>query len=565
MSLMSIRRFFTKYGTPIWILLVLTFVAGSFTVLGSNLFRPSSGPGSAAAASAGEKIAATVGAREVTSRELDLKLNQQLEQQRQYLPTPPSPGEYPALRLRLLDQFKQEQALLTAAEKAGLSVTPADIERVRDEAFAQNRGQLAQALSLKPDASDREMDAALAKTSQNVTIAAYKAAVLPDERVRPVALFGKMQDSFKAKVASTVTPQRVRDNYSEIKVRHILLKTGEGGLPEEQARGKAQKLLDAVKKDPASFARLADENTQDPGNAGPGGKKQGGFYDWAPASRYVPEFSGAALSVKPGQIVPNLVKTNFGFHVVKLEGIRPGKDLPKDFDKNVKKYTDEFVAAQASQQAQAAIAAVLPSVPVKIQDPVLRAAQLQTEAQGTVDTKARDAKLAEAVAELNKIKPGDDPLGEAALMRATISETQNKPAEAIAAYETALKQRDDMGTRLALARLYVKQKNNASAVTQIQAAEKMVRGDLSGQFQIAQLYRDAGAAQLADAAGKKASEMAKRQAELNKAAGAGGPGGANTITLPPTASGTSTTTTTTPPPPGPKPGTAAAGKPKAGG
>ena len=204
-------------------------------------------------------------------------------------------------------------------------------------------------------------------------------------------------------------------------------------------------------------------------------------------------------------------------------------------------------------------------MPVKIQDPVLRAAQLQTEAQPIADTKARDAKLAEALTELNKVKPGGDPLGEAALMRAAILETQNKPAEAIAAYETALKQRDDLNTRLSVARLYVKQKNKPAAVTQIQAAEKMVRGDLSGQFQIAQLYREAGATQLADAAGKKASDMAKRQAELNKASG-GGPGGANAITLPPTAGGTATTTTVPPSPPAPKPDAAGtAGKPKAGG
>lgn len=527
MSLMAIRRFFLSYATPLWILLALSFVAGSIA-LGTN---SSGGGGGGTLVGSGDNgngpIVATVGTREIRARELDEKLNETLDQQRQYLPTPPSPAEYPALRLRLLDQYKEEQAVAAAAQKAGITVSDADLNQVRDEAFQRQRAQVIQALQLKETATDRDIDGALAKAGQRLTVADLKASRFPEERIRAVALYRKLQDSFKAKIAPTATEQRVRDNYAEVKVRHVLIKTGEGGLPEEQARAKAQKILDAVKKDPASFARLADENTQDPGNVGAGGKKNGGLYDWRPAKEYVAAFSEAALSTKPGQIVPDLVKTPYGFHVMKAEGVRPGKDFPKDFDKNKQKYVDQFVTERAGQQAQTAVNDALPGVSVKVQDPALRAAQLQTEAQSAGDQKTREGKLNEALAELAKVKPADDRLGGATLARAAILEQLNRPKEAQAAYEEALKGRDDLNTRLALARLYNKDKNKTAAVTQLQAAEKMVRGDLSSQFRIAQLYREAGDTQRAAEADKKAAEMARRQAELSKASAT--PGGAITV------------------------------------
>lgn len=85
-----------------------------------------------------------------------------------------------------------------------------------------------------------------------------------------------------------------------------------------QKRIKAQGILDRAKGG-EDFAALANEFTEDPGNKGPDGVAQGGFYKDNPKGRMVAPFEAAALALEPGQVTPELVETDFGFHIIKLE------------------------------------------------------------------------------------------------------------------------------------------------------------------------------------------------------------------------------------------------------
>lgn len=80
----------------------------------------------------------------------------------------------------------------------------------------------------------------------------------------------------------------------------------------------AEKLL-ARAKAGEDFAKLADEYSTDPGNIGAGGRKNGGLYKDIPLGRMMSAFEDAALSLQPGAIYPALVKTSFGYHVIKLD------------------------------------------------------------------------------------------------------------------------------------------------------------------------------------------------------------------------------------------------------
>jgi parvulin-like peptidyl-prolyl isomerase len=72
---------------------------------------------------------------------------------------------------------------------------------------------------------------------------------------------------------------------------------------------------------------LANEFSEDPGNNDPATqKKKGGLYADTPKGRMVPEFEQAALSVEPGQVYPELVETDYGYHIIKLEKKGEGKD-----------------------------------------------------------------------------------------------------------------------------------------------------------------------------------------------------------------------------------------------
>ncbi len=103
------------------------------------------------------------------------------------------------------------------------------------------------------------------------------------------------------------------------RARHILIKVDEDADEETQnaAKAKAEALLAEIKAG-ADFAKLATENSEDPGSA-----KKGGDLGYNPRGVMVPEFDEAMFSMKPGD-VSDLVKTQFGYHIIKLEGFREG-------------------------------------------------------------------------------------------------------------------------------------------------------------------------------------------------------------------------------------------------
>ena len=77
-------------------------------------------------------------------------------------------------------------------------------------------------------------------------------------------------------------------------------------------KAKAQAVLAEVKANPNKFEQIASEKSDDKGSAIRGGEL--GFF---PREQMVPEFSKAAFSMKPNTI-SDLVKTNYGYHIIKV-------------------------------------------------------------------------------------------------------------------------------------------------------------------------------------------------------------------------------------------------------
>src|SRR5882672_6901890 len=132
-----------------------------------------------------------------------------------------------------------------------------------------------------------------------------------------------------AKSGASVTDQELqayydqhRDEYrlpEQVKVAHILIKTPlpgpDGKVDEkgvEEARKKAEDVLKQVKAG-GDFAKLAGQNSDDPGSA-----KSGGELGWIGRGRTVPEFEKAAFSLPKGQ-TSDLVKSSYGFHIIRVE------------------------------------------------------------------------------------------------------------------------------------------------------------------------------------------------------------------------------------------------------
>jgi len=96
----------------------------------------------------------------------------------------------------------------------------------------------------------------------------------------------------------------------EYHARHILVDK------EEDAKAIIAKL-----KGGAKFEELAKQSKD-------GSAQNGGDLDWASAGSYVPEFSKAMVALQKGAITETPVKTQYGYHVIKLEDTRPAKIPP---------------------------------------------------------------------------------------------------------------------------------------------------------------------------------------------------------------------------------------------
>jgi peptidyl-prolyl cis-trans isomerase D len=123
-----------------------------------------------------------------------------------------------------------------------------------------------------------------------------------------------------------VTEQALKDYYEQVKDRftsqerrhgrHILITVADG-VDDAAARKKAEELT-AQAKGGADFAQLAKDNSKDPGSA-----PQGGDLGWAQRGMFVGPFEDALFAMSAGEI-RGPVKTDFGYHVLKLEEIEAG-------------------------------------------------------------------------------------------------------------------------------------------------------------------------------------------------------------------------------------------------
>jgi parvulin-like peptidyl-prolyl isomerase len=78
-------------------------------------------------------------------------------------------------------------------------------------------------------------------------------------------------------------------------------------------REKAEQILQQVKAG-GDFASLAKQYSDDPGS-----KEKGGLYENITQGQFVPEFEQAVAATDKGQVVPNLVESQFGYHIIKVE------------------------------------------------------------------------------------------------------------------------------------------------------------------------------------------------------------------------------------------------------
>lgn len=167
------------------------------------------------------------------------------------------------------------------------------------------------------EATDGELTAYFEAHKNELTI--------PEKRKVRYALIDMQANRERMQISPEDIQRSYDDNqqqYStpeQVRASHILLKTE--GKDEAAVRKQAEDLLAKVRAG-GDFARLATEYSDDDVS-----KAKGGDLDYFGKGQMVPEFDQAAFALSPGQ-TSDLVKTQYGFHIIKLLDKRAGTSKP---------------------------------------------------------------------------------------------------------------------------------------------------------------------------------------------------------------------------------------------
>jgi peptidyl-prolyl cis-trans isomerase D len=229
---------------------------------------------------------------------------------------------------------------LRAALTDWMAASDSDLER---EYRSRNEKVKLQVVSLTADKFRPEV-----KVS-DADVASYFESKKGDYRVgeqRKIKylLLDRDQARQKVNVPATDIQRYYNDNIQQyqtpeqVQASHILLNTA--GKDEAAVRKQAEGILAQVKGG-ADFAELAKKMSEDPGSKDNGGDL--GFFE---RGRMVPEFEAAAFSMEPGQ-VSDLVKSQFGFHIIKVVEKRPATSQTLD---QVRPQIQQLLAMQIADQ-----------------------------------------------------------------------------------------------------------------------------------------------------------------------------------------------------------------------
>ena len=201
------------------------------------------------------------------------------------------------------------------------------------------RRTLAQQAEAAGLANSPELKAALQIARDKVLSDAMLAQIDKDNNLPETQLEGVARNNYNAKPENFKAPEQVQ-------VRHILI-AGQG----EAEQAKAAKILAELKAG-ADFAALAKEHSADTDSA-----QKGGDLGLFAKGAMVPEFESAAFAMQKKGELSELVKTQFGYHILRFEartpaGLVPFEEVRADLIKQAREALQQDARVQAAQKIQ---------------------------------------------------------------------------------------------------------------------------------------------------------------------------------------------------------------------
>lgn len=280
-------------------------------------------------ATAAAAVAARVNGTEVSTERLDRTFASYLDQQGVGAPALAKLELYRGLRKQVLDTLIAQELLWQHAKSKDIVAADDAVDQVLDqiksglstEAYEHRLRQVG-----LDEASYRE-DLKHRMSVEKMVDTEIKAGVEVSD--------AEIHEFYTANPDSFTRP-------AEAHLRHILIRVEEGAdaAAKEQAREAAEAVLAKAKAPDADFAALAKEYSQDTSAA------EGGDLGFVQAAAVVKPFSEAAFALQPGA-VSDLVETQFGYHIIKMEERRGGDLVPED---EVRERVRQHLVDQKAQQ-----------------------------------------------------------------------------------------------------------------------------------------------------------------------------------------------------------------------
>lgn len=229
---------------------------------------------------------------------------------------------------QLRHEYTVQQVLAGIADSAGRLPVVSDVAL---KAFTEQRD--IRVMPFSPAQYLPQVTVSDAELKQYYDDPAHAAEIRVPEQV---SLQYMVLDMATVKARIKLSDDQVRQYYEQNKARyttpeerrvsHILIKVAPSASPQDKqaAHDKAEKILQLVRQNPSDFAELARKYSEDPGSA-----SAGGDLDYIQSGTMVKPFEDAAFSLKP-HAISDLVLTDYGYHIIKVDDVRGGTVQPFD-------------------------------------------------------------------------------------------------------------------------------------------------------------------------------------------------------------------------------------------
>ena len=258
------------------------------------------------------ETAAKVNGDEITVQRLDNGVNAVLRQQGVASPEQADPTQVKEVRQRVMDVLISQRLLWQEAKGKDITVTDAEVEQAMAE--VKGRFQTEQEFLDRIGESGFTEETYREDLKQQLSVRRF---ISEDLSKQVTVSDAEIDEFYKSNLDRMQSPEQMQ-------ARHILIKV-EADADEAAdlaAREKIDKLLEEAKGG-TDFAELASKNSEGPSAS------RGGDLGFFGRGQMVPAFEQAAFALQPGEL-SGVVRTQFGYHIIKAEARRGGETASKE-------------------------------------------------------------------------------------------------------------------------------------------------------------------------------------------------------------------------------------------